>query len=355
MAESRRHFLRRVAPRAARGRYWLAAAFLAGAFAARPALAAGDAIRIGYVSTSLASTALVIAAAKGYYAAEGLDATLVPFDAAQPIAVAVTAGDVDFGSTGLTDAFCVLASQGALKIIGGDTTEHPGFHSLGFIASNRAYAAGLKSVAELGGHSVGIPQFGTVFHYSLGRVLDKYAIDLKSVRVLALQSNANVVSAIGGGQIDASIMSAANLYDVVNRGKARLLTWLEDEVKGTQVSGTFTSTKIASHRPETVRHFLAAFRKAAQSWDAAFVDAEGRRADQPSAPAMIATAATALNQPPAVVKESIAYVDPEARVYVGDIQHMLDWYEAHGMQKSHIDALSLIDMNYAKLANGDHR
>lgn len=355
MAASRRHSLRRFAPGATRGVAALAAGCLAiVALGAHPALA-GDAIRIGYVSTSLASTALIVAAAKGDFAAEGLDATLVPFDAAQPIAVGVTGGDIDFGSTGLTDAFCVLASQGALKIIGGDTTEHPGFHSLGFIASNRAYAAGLKSVAELGGHSVGIPQFGTVFHYSLGRVLDKYGIDLHSVRVLALQSNANVASAIGGGQIDASIMSSANLYDVVNRGHARLLAWLEDEVKGTQVSGTFTSTKIATNRPETVRHFLAAFRTGAQTWDAAFVDAAGQRADQPSAPEMIAIAAKGLNQPPAVVKESVAYVDPEARVYVSDIQHMLDWYEAHGMQKAHIDALSLIDMDYAKIANGEEQ
>jgi len=115
------------------------------------------------------------------------------------------------------------------------------------------------------------------------------------------------------------------------------------------VSGTFTSTKVANDRPETVRHFLAAFRKAAKLWDAAFIDADGNRADQPSAEEMIAIMAKGLNQPPDVIRRGLNYVEPEARVAVGDIQRMLDWYEAQGMQKVHIDARSMIDMRFAKL------
>ncbi|HEY3919715.1 MAG TPA: ABC transporter substrate-binding protein [Stellaceae bacterium] len=331
-----------------RGAQALAAGCFATLFGLHAAMA-GDPIRVAYVSSSLASIALVVANAKGYFKEQGLDATLVPFDAAQPIAIAATSGDVDFGSTGLTDAFCVLANQGALKIIGGDTNEQPGFHSLGFLASNQAYAAGVRSVGDFTGHSVGIPQFGTVFHYALGRTLEHRGIGLKDVRVIALQSNANVASALTGGQIDASIMSSANLFEVVDRGGAKSIGWLEDEVKGAQTSGTFTTAKIANNRPDTVRHFLAAFRTAAQAWDSAFVDAQGNRADQPSAPAMIALAAKALNQSPEVIKESVTYVGPEASVHVADIQVMLDWFESHGMQKSHIDAMSLIDTRYAKL------
>ena len=317
-----------------------------------PAAAAGDPIRVAIVSTSLASIPLVVADAKGFFAEAGLDATLVPFESAQPIAVAITAGDVDFGSTGLTNAFFVLANQGALKIIGGDTTDHPDFHALGIIASNQAFAAGLKSFADFAGRSVGITQIGSPLQYSLSLVLEKYGVDGKSVRVLGLQSNSNVASAITGGQIDASIMSSANLYAVVNRGGAKLLGWVDDEVRGTQVSGTFTSTKIANDRPETVRHFLAAFRKAAQSWDAAFVDAKGNRADQPTAPEMIALMAKGLNQPPDVIRQGLNYAEPEARVAVSDLQRMLDWFEAQGMQKTHIDAKSMIDLRYAKLVGG---
>lgn len=311
---------------------------------------AGDPIRVGYVGTSLASLPIVVAAGKGFFAAQGLDAKLMPFESSQPIALAIASGDADFGTTGLSEPFFVLGHQGALTIIGGDTVEHKGFHGLGFVASNQAYAAGLTNVAKLGGHSVGITQPGSPLEYSMALVLDKYGIDLKTVRVMGLQSNSNVASALTGNQVDAAIMSSANLYAVVNRGGAQAIGWLDDEVHGADVSGTVTSTKLANDRPETVQRFLAAFRLGAQAWDAAFLDAQGNRADQPNAAEMIALVAKGLGQPEEVVRRGLSYVDPEARIAVADLQRMLDWYEARGLQKFHVDATALIDRRYAKLA-----
>jgi NitT/TauT family transport system substrate-binding protein len=311
---------------------------------------AGDPVRIGYVGTSLASVAIVVADAKGFFAAQGLDAKLMPFESSQPIALAIASGDADFGTTGLSEPFFVLGHQGALKIIAGDTVERKGFHGLGFVASNQAYGAGLTSVQKLGGHSVGITQPGSPLEYSMALVLDKYGIDLKTVRVMGLQSNSNVASALTGNQVDAAIMSSANLYAVVNRGGAKLIGWLDEEVHGADVSGTVTSTKFANERPETVQRFLAAFRAGAQAWDAAFVDAQGNRADQPNAGEMIALVAKGLGQPEEVVRRGLGYVDPQARIAAADLQRMLDWYEAKGLQKFHAEATALIDTRYAKLA-----
>ena len=328
----------------------LAIGFFAMALGAASAHA-GDPIRIGYVGTSLASLPIVVADGKGFFAAQGLDAKLMPFESSQPIALAIASGDADFGTTGLSEPFFVLGNQGTLKIIGGDTVEHKGFHGLGFVASNQAYGAGLTSVQKLGGHSVGITQPGSPLEFSLALVLDKYAIDLKTVRVMGLQSNSNVASALTGNQVDAAVMSSANLYAIVNRGGAQLIGWLDEEVHGADVSGTVTSTKFANQRPETVKRFLAAFRLGAQAWDAAFLDAQGNRADQANAGEMIALVAKGLGQPEEVVRRGLSYVDPEASIAVADLQRMLDWYEAKGLQKFHVEATALIDMRYAKLAD----
>jgi hypothetical protein len=59
--------------------------------------------------------------------------------------------------------------------------------------------------------------------------------------------------------------------------------------------------------------------------------------------------AKGLNQKPEVIVQGLNYVEPEARVNLGDIQRMLDWYEAQGMQKIHIDAKNIVDMRYVKL------
>ena len=316
-----------------------------------PSAYAGDPVRIGFVGTSLASVPIVVAEAKGFFKAQGLDTKLMPFESSQPIALAIASGDADFGTTGLSEPFFVLGHQGTLKIIGGDTVERKGFHGLGFVASNQAYAAGLTSTAKLGGHSVGITQPGSPLEFSMALVLEKNGIDFKTVRVMGLQSNSNVASALTGNQVDAAVMSSANLYAIVNRGGAKTIGWLDEEVHGADTSGTVTSTKLANERPETVQRFLIAFRQGAQAWDAAFLDAQGNRADQANAAEMIALVAKGLGQPEEVVRRGVTYAEPEARIGVADLQRMLDWYETRGLQKFHVDATTLIDMRYAKLAD----
>lgn len=310
-----------------------------------PALAA-DLIKIGVVR-SLGGAPVFVAEEKGLFAAAGLDAKIVLFDSAQPIAVAATSGDIDFGITGMTAAFFTLASQGALKIIGAGTWEHPGFQSIGFLVSMQAFNAGVRSLRDLGGHSVAITQLGTPLHYSLARVLDKYGIDLKTVRVLALQSNPNVASALSGGQADAAVQTAANAFPLVQRGDAKMLGWVGDELPPGQSEGTFTSTKVANERPGAVKHFLVALRQAETLWDEAFADAAGKRQDQASAPEMVAIAAKALSQPPDTVKLGIAYYDPQARVSLADIQRVIDWYRSQNMLKGALNAADVVDRRYA--------
>ena len=193
-----------------------------------------------------------------------------------------------------------------------------------------------------------LPRSARRSNISLALVLEKHNIAIKDVRIIGLQSNSNVASSLIGGQIDGAIMSSANLYAVVNRNGGKFLSWLDDEVHGAAVSGTVASTKIANARPETVRHFLAAFRKGAQVLDAAFVDANGNRADQPNAQEMIddcerpQTAGQRHRSAPGLCGPRSAHRGQrrpaDARLY-----------QAMGMQKTHIDAKAIIDMRYAKL------
>ena len=56
-----------------------------------------------------------------------------------------------------------------------------------------AFEKGLKSLADLPGHSVGITQVGSTFHYSLGVLAQKRGFDLASMRLVPLQSIPNMV------------------------------------------------------------------------------------------------------------------------------------------------------------------
>jgi NitT/TauT family transport system substrate-binding protein len=112
---------------------------------------AAEPIKVSVIK-SAAYGPIFIAKDKGYFAAEGLDAELVFFEAAPPIATALASGDIDFGNGAASAAFFNLAGQGLLKIIAGSASEAPGFQLMALVASNRAAAAGLKSAKDLGGH-----------------------------------------------------------------------------------------------------------------------------------------------------------------------------------------------------------
>ena len=311
-----------------------------------PSASAADEIKIGLVHSQGGASAFV-AAAKGYFKAEGLDAKFVLFPAAAPIAVAAASGDIDFGSTALTAAFCNLAYQGTLRIIASGGWERPGFQTIGFLVSNQAYAAGLHSFKDLKGHSVGITQLGTPLEYDLARILKKYGIALSDVHVVPLQSNPNVASAVKGGEVDVGVQTVANIYPMIARGDAKLLGWIADELGAGQSTVTFTSGQIAKDRPALVHRFLAAFAKGGATWDSGFLDAKGKRKNQPNADELIGIVAKTLDESPAVVARGIGYFDPRNRIVLSDVQDVLDWYQAQGMIKSHMDATALIDKRFA--------
>jgi NitT/TauT family transport system substrate-binding protein len=289
----------------------------------------------------------IIAKEKGYFAAEGVDAQLVFFESAQPISVAVASGDCDFGSTGITAAFYNLAAQGALKIIAAGTWDKRGFQSVGMIVSNQAYAAGLHSFKDLGGHSVAITQRGSPLELFVVETAQIFKIDPTTIKFLALQSNGVVAPAIAGKQADAAVQTAAPAYAIIERGEAKPLGWFSDVLSGRQGEAIFTSTKVANEQPQAVRGFLAGMRKAMVYWDTAFVDAKGERQNGPTAPEAIALIAKELNQPESVVRAGIAYYDPQARISMKDMAASLAWYKSQNMVKPNVELTPMVDKRYA--------
>src|SRR5207237_9190320 len=114
------------------------------AMAASGTARADDALKAKIGVLRLSSSAPVfIAQDKGYFREAGLDIELKFFDAAQPIAVATTSGDVDFGITAFTAGRYNLAGKCTMKVIGGRSREREGYPWSCNFGSNTAYAAGL--------------------------------------------------------------------------------------------------------------------------------------------------------------------------------------------------------------------
>lgn len=321
--------------------YRVAAAMLALFCLVPDSARAADKLMIGLLK-SAGSTAVYLAQDRGYFAAEGIDAQFQFFDAAEPIAVAAVAGGVDIGSVGTSAGMFSLGAQGELKLIGGQSREYPGFQTLAFLESNKAYAAGITSYAQLGGHSVAVAQIGSGSHYSVTLIAAKYGVPLDSIRILPLQAIPNQLSALTGGQVDFAVIAGTPSLPAINRGDVRLLGWVGDAVSW-QIGAIFTSTKFDTQHHDLVERFLRAFRKGAKDYYDAFTGPGEKRQDGPAAPEVLAVMAKYTGQPADRLKQAIAYIDPEGRLDMKDLQRQIDWFVSQGLLKGHPKIDDMID------------
>lgn len=301
---------------------------------------------IGYV-------AVPVGIAHGYFKAEGLDVEQVYFDSAEPIAVAAASGDIDFGIAGPSAGFYNLAAQGQLKLVGASGGDAKGFHALEFLASNKAYDAGLKSPHDLPGHSVAITQLGTALHNVIGILAERDGFAMSAVEVKPLQSNAVVTSALIGGTVDAAVMPNGPIFNLVAKGQIKFLGWTSDYAPLKAGVVLLVAKRDADARGDMVRRFLVAYRKAARDVYDAFTGPDGTRQDGPTTPDMVKIIAEFTGLPPEQVEKGAPYMDPEARIDVGAYDRQIAWLKSQGLLKDNIHAADLVDQRYALTTNAD--
>lgn len=303
-----------------------------------PARAAPIPLRIGLLHT-LSPAPLYIAMERGYFAEEGLAAEFKFFEAAQPIAAAAVSRDIDIGITALTGGFFSLAGRGVLKVIGGGLHERPGVQGTGLIVSRAAYQSGLTTPAALAGRSVGITQYGSSFHYIVGRLAEREGFDLGRVTLRPLQTIANMLAALRTGQIDATLNIASQIRPLVQSGEAHLLGWIGDLVPY-QITAVFAPTATVQDQPDTVHRFARAYARAVEEYRAAFF-----LGGDPAPLVPLIQKYVYANDPagPAKIAADVGWYDPGARLDAADVGAQLRWFTAQGLVKTQAAPADLID------------
>ncbi|HYZ63110.1 MAG TPA: ABC transporter substrate-binding protein [Acetobacteraceae bacterium] len=311
---------------------------------------AAEKLRIGLLHT-LSPAPLYLAMARGYFAGEGLDARFSFFEAAQPIAAAAVAGDIDVGVTALTGGFFNLAGRGALKVIGGGLHEEKGFEGTALLVSKKAFDAGLTSPAQLAGHSLGITQYGSSFHYMAGRIAGREGIDLKQVTLRPLQTIGNMVAAVGTGQVDATMAIASMAKPLEASGDAKIIAWVGDLVPY-QITAVFAPSRMTTDHADALRRFAAAYQHGVADYREAFLrrDAEGRPIHDGKTDAAIADIQRYVftGDPAAREKilDGVGYYNEGGALDVRDVEAQLRWFVAQGLVKPGVEPSEVIDTRF---------
>jgi NitT/TauT family transport system substrate-binding protein len=303
--------------------------------------------KVGVLRLS-SSAPVFIAQDKGYFRDAGLDVELKFFDAAQPIAVAVTSGDVDFGITAFTAGLYNLAGKGTLKVIGGMSREKAGYPLIGYFASNNAYAAGLKTPKDLAGKRIAVTQVGSSFHYSLGLLADKYGLKLSDMKVLPLQSLSNAAAALKGETVDAALLPASTARKLMDDGGAKLLGWVGDETPW-QLGAVFASPKTLTDKP-LVTKLLAVLARADREYHDVILAAvtDGKAPINETTKPLLEIIAKYTNLPVEQVVGNCAYIDPDGKLDAKNVVNQIEWLQAQGFVDRGFTADDIIAKDYVK-------
>lgn len=289
---------------------------------------------------------IFIAQEKGWFKDAGLELSMKDFQAAAQVPLAVVAGDVDLGVTAFTAGFYNLAAKGGVAVVAAQSAERPGFQLNVIAVTNAAWDAGVHAVKDLLGKRVAVTTVGSSVHYSLEIVARKHGLDTKHLTVVPLQSIPNMVAAFKGGQVDAAVFPITTFRKVEAEGSGKPIAYVGDEVPW-QLGAVFTSPRTIAERRPVVEKFLVGYRRGAAAYHEAFGHREnGKLVPGPNYDEMIGILSKVLKQPPALVASGLPYIDPEARLDVGDIYKQVAFWQSTGQVSRDADPKSFIDLSF---------
>ena len=318
---------------------------------ATPALAQDRKVVLGALSlTSHAGSYL--AYERGYFSDAGLDVELKFFDAAQPMAVAIASGDVDFGVTAISGGLVSLAEKGAVKVIGGALSEEPGIDGQKFLASDAAFQDGVTSPKGLDGRKFGMTTAGSSFQYMGAKMAAAEGIELEFV---PLQTVGAVVGALKSGQVDgwAIVPHIAKPLDA--SGAVHIIGNVSDYLPHYQVTTVFTSARIAAEEPDLVKAFLGAYSKGVADYNAAMIAGEGGEAARDAVVEVIhkyVYSDQPLEKAAGSIIAGTMRLNEGAALNMESVQDQLDWFKSEGMVDDGITIETLVDPSYVEIIGG---
>lgn len=307
--------------------------------------AANKKIKVGALRFT-SHSASFIAFERGYFAEAGLDVEFVFFQAAQPMAVAIASGDIDYAVTAVSGGLISLAQKGAVKIIGGALSEEAGLDGQMILVSDAAFQAGVKTPKDLDGKSFGITQSGSSFHYMGSKMAAAEGIELK---FKPLQKVGAVIGALKSGQIDSWSIVPHIAKPLAGSGAVHIVGKVADYLPDYQVTTVFTSAKNAADERAQTENFINAFSKGVDDYAAAMIEKSGGESGINDMVDLIHkyvyTDRPIEKAAPSIINGTMR-LNKGAALNVRSIADQLSWFQSEGLIDKDISIDTLLDTSY---------
>ncbi|MEL6450313.1 MAG: ABC transporter substrate-binding protein [Pseudomonadota bacterium] len=311
---------------------------------AAPAIASNTKIKVGALRFTSHSGNFV-AFERGYFAEAGLDVEFEFFQAAQPMAVAIASGDIDYAVTAISGGLISLADKGAIKVIGGALREEAGIDGQKYLISDASYQAGTQTLKDLDGKRYAVTQAGSSFHYMGSKMAAAEGIDL---RFTPLQKVGAIIGAMKSGQVDGWSIVPHIAKPLAAAGAWHMVGNVSDYIPDYQVTTVFTSAKNAADARGQTEAFLNGFSKGVDDYAAAMIDGS---ADQDAMIDLIHkyvyTDRPRDKAAPSIINGTMR-LSTGAALNVASVQDQLSWFQSEGLVDADITLDTLVDDSYVE-------
>ena len=313
-----------------------------------PALAMKKKIKVGALRFTSHSGSFV-AFERGYFADAGLDVEFKFFQAAQPMAVAIASGDIDYAVTAMSGGLISLADKGAIKVIGGALSEEAGIDGQKYLVSDAAFQAGVKTPKDLAGKRFAVTQAGSSFHYMGSKMAEAEGIEMSFT---PLQKVGAIIGAMKSGQVDGWSIVPHIAKPLAGSGKVHIIGNVADYIPNYQVTTVFTSAKNAASERGQTESFLAGFSRGVDDYTSAMID---KTADQVAMVDLIHkyvyTSRPRDKAARSIINGSMR-LNKEAALNLGSLKDQLSWFQLEKLVKSDIKIDQIVDQSYVKILGG---
>lgn len=319
----------------------------AGSTLAAPALANNKKITVGALRFTSHSGSFV-AYERDYFKEAGLDVEFKFFQAAQPMAVAIASGDVDYAVTAVSGGLISLAQKGAIKVIGGSLSEEAGIDGQKILASDAAFQAGLTDPSGLDGKTFGISTAGSSFHYMGAKIA---AAEGANISFKPLQKVGAIIGALKSGQIDAWSIVPHIAKPLAGSGAVHIIGNVADYIPNYQVTTVFTSAKNAADERGMTESFLGGYSKGVDDYNNAMIEKTGGESGVNDMVELIHkyvyTDRPLDKAAPSIINGTMR-LNKNAALNVASIEDQLKWFQSENLVDADITLDTLVDASYVE-------
>jgi NitT/TauT family transport system substrate-binding protein len=226
----------------------------AGSVAAKPSGAASAAasglipIKTAYTTTSGTSIPLWVAKEGGYFAENGLDATVAIVAPGAPILAALESGDLPVSNAGGQEIVNAEVNGSNVVMVGG--FGHKPTNSIITVPS-------ITKPEDLKGKTIGVSGIGAVSHVAGVLAVEKLGLK-DQVKFLATGGLPETLAAIKTGKVDGGMLSPPQTFDAVEKQGLRELVDVSKLDIKYQAALVVTTRKYLADHPDIVERYLRA-------------------------------------------------------------------------------------------------